>query len=127
MRPGARVYAIGAPEGLELSITEGLVSALRNIDGVRVFQSSAPISPGSSGGGLFDDQGNLIGITTFRIGEGQDLNFAVSSDNVRQLSLAEHRAPATQAPTAAATFASHTGSALQSGICLGKIGQAVLH
>lgn len=127
MRPGARVYAIGAPEGLELSITEGLVSALRNIDGVRVFQSSAPISPGSSGGGLFDDQGNLIGITTFRIGEGQDLNFAVSSDNVRQLSLAEHRAPAAPAPTAAATFASRTGSVPQSGICLSKIGQEVLH
>jgi S1-C subfamily serine protease len=123
MKPGARVYSIGAPEGLELSITEGLVSALRNVDGVRMFQSSAPISPGSSGGGLFDDQGNLIGITTFRIGDGQDLNFAVSSENVRQLSLAEHRAPAALAPAAAATLAKSVESVRQSGIGLGKVRQ----
>jgi hypothetical protein len=88
-----------------------------------MFQSSAPISPGSSGGGLFDDQGNLIGITTFRIGDGQDLNFAVSSENVRELSLAEHRAPAALPPAVAATLAKSVESVRQSGIGLGRVRQ----
>jgi S1-C subfamily serine protease len=62
---GERVFAIGAPEGLELTISEGLISGLRELVGFdRVIQTSAPISPGSSGGGLFDSRGRLVGITT---------------------------------------------------------------
>jgi S1-C subfamily serine protease len=60
---GERVYALGAPEGLELSLSEGLVSGLRKFEGVSLIQTTAPISHGSSGGGLFDAQGRLIGIT----------------------------------------------------------------
>ena len=70
---GERVYAIGAPEGLELSISDGLLSGIRSIG----IQTTAAISPGSSGGGLFDAQGRLIGITRFYIRDGQNLNFAV--------------------------------------------------
>ena len=77
--PGARAYAIGAPSGLELTISEGLVSGLRMIRGQPFVQTSAAISPGSSGGGLFDDQGRLIGITTMHLEEGQSLNFAIPS------------------------------------------------
>lgn len=58
---GDRVYAIGAPKGLELTFSEGLVSSIRS---GRLIQTSAPISSGSSGGGLFDGHGNLVGITT---------------------------------------------------------------
>lgn len=77
-RPGARVYAIGAPEGLELTISEGLISGLRKLpDGSTVIQTSAPISPGSSGGGLFDTDGRLVGITTAFLPDGQNLNFAI--------------------------------------------------
>jgi len=75
---GARVVAIGAPEGLELSISEGLISALRDYgDGSKIIQTTAAISPGSSGGGLFDENGKLIGFTTFTLKEGQNLNFAL--------------------------------------------------
>jgi len=65
---------------LELTFSEGVISALRETDGVRMIQTSAPTSPGSSGGGLFDTQGNLIGITTFQLKEGQSLNFALPGE-----------------------------------------------
>jgi hypothetical protein len=74
---GQAVYAIGSPEGLELTISEGLVSSIREHEKFRAIQTSAAISPGSSGGGLFDDTGHLIGITTFSMKDGQNLNFAV--------------------------------------------------
>jgi len=91
---GERVYAIGAPEGLELTFSEGVISALRETEvpewspsatsvranPVRMIQTSAPISPGSSGGGLFDAQGNLVGVTTFYLKEGQSLNFALPGE-----------------------------------------------
>lgn len=75
--PGQRAYAIGAPSGLELTISEGLVSGLRTIRGQSFIQTSAAISPGSSGGGLFDDNGRLIGITTMFLKDAQNLNFAI--------------------------------------------------
>jgi tetratricopeptide (TPR) repeat protein len=93
---GERVYAIGAPEGLELTISEGLISGLRDFDKGRVIQTSAAISPGSSGGGLFDPEGRLVGITTFYLKEGQSLNFAVPAE----WTLAVDRHPPIAAPTA---------------------------
>ena len=77
LRVGQRVYAIGAPEGLELTFSEGIISSLRDFDGSQYIQTSAAISQGSSGGGLFDLEGRLIGITAFFIAEGQNLNFAL--------------------------------------------------
>jgi Flp pilus assembly protein TadD len=79
---GERAYSIGAPEGLELTISEGLVSGLRDLDGERVIQTSAAISHGSSGGGLFGADGRLIGITTFTFSRGQSLNFALPVDSL---------------------------------------------
>ncbi|HLJ20954.1 MAG TPA: serine protease [Stellaceae bacterium] len=74
---GEHVYAIGAPHGLELTLSEGLLSGLRHQPGRNLVQTSAAISPGSSGGGLFDDRGNLIGITEMQFrGTAQNLNFA---------------------------------------------------
>jgi hypothetical protein len=80
LRIGQRVYAIGAPQGLELTISEGIVSSLREIPGGSVIQTTAPISPGSSGGGLFDLSGRLVGIMTFQHRYGQNLNFALPAD-----------------------------------------------
>ena len=80
---GEKVYAIGAPEGLELSMSEGIISGLRKDEsGALLVQTTAPISHGSSGGGLFDAQGRLIGITTFTVREGQNLNFAIPAQDV---------------------------------------------
>lgn len=80
LQTGERVYAIGAPQGLELTLSEGLISSLRPYEGVQLIQTTAPISTGSSGGGLFDTQGRLIGITTFQVKEGQNLNFALPGE-----------------------------------------------
>ncbi len=85
VKVGERAYAIGAPEGLELTLSEGLVSGLRDVDNVRVIQTSAPVSHGSSGGGLFDSQGRLIGVTSFFLKEGQNLNFALPGEWVLAL------------------------------------------
>jgi S1-C subfamily serine protease len=90
---GERVYAVGAPEGLELTFSEGVVSALRDTEGVHMIQTSAAISPGSSGGGLFDAAGNLVGITTFYLKEGQSLNFALPGEWVTKI-LMESTLPA---------------------------------
>ena len=76
---GERVYTIGAPKGLEASLSEGLISGLRDVSDGILIQTTAPISPGSSGGGLFDSQGRLIGITTFEYRNSQNLNFALPS------------------------------------------------
>jgi hypothetical protein len=77
---GERVYSIGSPSGLENTLGEGIVSGLRQRNGLTLIQTTAPISPGSSGGGLFDAAGNLLGITTFLLRDSQNLNFAISAD-----------------------------------------------
>ncbi len=77
---GERVFAIGAPEGFELSLSDGLVSGIRKRGETSVIQTTAAISPGSSGGGLFDEKGNLVGITTFFVEDAQALNFALPAN-----------------------------------------------
>lgn len=83
LRVGQKVYAIGNPRGLEITFSDGMISGLRKGEDdktvVRV-QTTAPISPGSSGGGLFDGQGRLVGITTSMFRDSQNLNFAIPAD-----------------------------------------------
>ena len=74
-RVGENVFAIGAPEGLELTLSTGIISALR--DNNAVIQTTTEITHGSSGGPLFNMRGQVIGITTAGVGEA-NLNFAVS-------------------------------------------------
>lgn len=85
MKVGERVYTIGAPQGLELTLGEGLLSSRRGEGEYQLLQVSAPISPGSSGGGLFDEAGRLVGITTMFHREGQALNFAVPVEWIAEL------------------------------------------
>ena len=80
IKVGEQAFSIGAPKGLELTIAEGIVSAKRVIDGERMLQTSAPISSGSSGGGLFDAQGQLLGVTTWMRKDAQNLNFAIAAE-----------------------------------------------
>jgi S1-C subfamily serine protease len=84
LKAGEPLLTLGSPSGLELTISNGILSGLREIRGQRFIQTTAPISPGSSGGGLFDSRGNLVGITTLTMpGEkklNQSLNFAIASD-----------------------------------------------
>ncbi len=90
---GQNVYALGNPKGLELTLSAGLISSLRRDDKEQLvlIQTSAPVSMGSSGGGLFDDQGRLIGLTTLSAKDGQNLNFAIPSDWIRDVP-ARHKA-----------------------------------
>ncbi len=75
---GDRAYAIGCPEGYDYTISDGLISAHRVIEGTEQFQISVPISHGSSGGPLYNVYGQVIGITSAGIMEGaQNINFAV--------------------------------------------------
>ncbi|MBD2867705.1 trypsin-like peptidase domain-containing protein [Paenibacillus arenilitoris] len=78
-RKGDKVVAIGSPLGLQNTISDGLISNITFEGGVRYVQTSAPIDHGSSGGALFNEHGELIGITTLGYsGSNADLNFAVS-------------------------------------------------
>lgn len=89
---GEDVYAIGAPQGLDLSFSRGIVSQLRIRKGnVPEIQTDASISPGSSGGGLFNANGELVGITTYQYRLSQNLNFAMPTDNVVDLILNSKR------------------------------------
>jgi hypothetical protein len=75
---GERVVAIGNPKGLEQTVTDGLISAIRDTGkGYKLFQVSVPISTGSSGGPLFNMAGEAIGITAAYLEGGQNLNFAI--------------------------------------------------
>jgi serine protease Do len=76
LKVGVPVYAVGAPQGLELSLSDGIVSQLRG-GPPPLIQTTAAISPGSSGGGLFDREGRLVGLTTLYLEGGQSLNFAM--------------------------------------------------
>jgi len=76
LKVGEAVYAVGAPQGLELSLSDGIVAQLRS-GPPPLIQTTTAISPGSSGGGLFDSEGRLVGLTTLYLEGGQSLNFAV--------------------------------------------------
>ena len=76
LKVGDPVYAVGAPQGLELSLSEGIVSQLRG-GPPPIIQTTVAISPGSRGGGLFNAKGELVGITTFQLKESQNLNFVL--------------------------------------------------
>ncbi|MGI9306002.1 MAG: ankyrin repeat domain-containing protein [Gammaproteobacteria bacterium] len=79
---GEDVYALGSPGGLDLSLSTGVISQLRQDDTERLIQTDAAISPGSSGGGLFDSEGNLAGILTskFVSEEVEGIGFAIPAD-----------------------------------------------
>ncbi|MDP3250793.1 MAG: serine protease [Hydrogenophaga sp.] len=119
LRVGSRVYAIGNPRGLETTISDGLLSGIRRSDtnDFTALQITVPISAGSSGGGLFDAQGRLIGITTFYIKEGQNLNFALPATWIAEvparaqaaLMARQERAKATTLANATAAAAAPTG------------------
>lgn len=90
LKIGQRVYTVGNPEGLALTLAEGLISGLRTEDPrLPPIQTTAPISPGSSGGGLFDEQGRLLGITTSAVvGRqriAQNLNFAMPAEWIAEV------------------------------------------
>ena len=83
--PGQKVYVIGSPKGLPASISDGIVSGLRNFDGKELIQITAPISPGSSGGPVLNINGEVIGVSVGQFKDGQNLNFAIPKSNLEVL------------------------------------------
>jgi tetratricopeptide (TPR) repeat protein len=83
---GESVVVIGNPFGLEGSVTNGIVSAVRDIPTFgRIIQITAPISPGSSGSPVVNMHGQVIGVATLQITGGQSINFAIPSERISQL------------------------------------------
>jgi S1-C subfamily serine protease len=89
---GERVAAFGAPKGLDFSASEGIVSGLRSSEELRQFgadvlgtwlQTTSPISGGNSGGPLVNSAGEVVGINTMTLRSGQNLNFAISCEDIR--------------------------------------------
>ena len=78
VKQGQTVYAIGSPEGLSNTLSQGIISnPVRKVNGIDCIQISVPINHGSSGGALINEYGDVIGVTTSGLDTGGDLNFAV--------------------------------------------------
>ena len=85
---GESIVVIGNPYGLEGSVSNGIVSAVREIPGYgKIIQITASISPGSSGSPVVNMAGQVIGIATLQAAEGQNLNFAVPAERIAQLKI----------------------------------------
>jgi tetratricopeptide (TPR) repeat protein len=86
-RVGEKVVVIGTPLGLDQTVSDGIVSAIREIPHFgKIVQMTAPISPGSSGSPVLNMKGDVVGIATFLIVAGQNLNFAVPAQRISKLS-----------------------------------------
>ncbi len=83
---GERVIVIGTPLGLEKTVSDGIVSAVRDVAGFgKIIQVTAPISPGSSGSPVVNMKGEVIGVATFFVVAGQNLNFAIPVERISKL------------------------------------------
>lgn len=82
---GEPVYAVGNPLGFGVAVSAGLISVIDTKSNPPVVITSAPLSPGSSGGGLFDRDGQLVGVSTAVLGTGQNINLVLSSDGLDRI------------------------------------------
>ena len=89
---GEPVYAVGNPQGLEGTFSQGIVSSIRGVSSDKLLQITAPISPGSSGGPVLNSKGEVIGISVAIFKGGQNLNFAIPSNYLKALLSKAHSA-----------------------------------
>ena len=107
--PGTPILAVGHPHGFAYTVSDGIVSAIRDLDSNRkLIQITAPISPGSSGGPVADRTGRVIGMSTMYAEQGQNLNFAVAGEDIAQILRDEIRHPSPPLPATANTPRLHT-------------------
>lgn len=89
IRPGTQIYVFGSPYGFDGTISPGLTSGERTLEGKTYLQISAPISAGSSGGPVTDGSGDVIGVTVASLDIAQNINFALPSDAIQSLPAAD--------------------------------------
>ena len=82
---GDKVYVAGNPRGLEGLFSDGVISAIRGGSADKIFQMTAPISQGSSGGPVFSEKGEVIGVSTVALRDGQNFNFAIPVNYLKSL------------------------------------------
>ncbi len=85
---GAPVIALGSPAGLEFSVTEGIVSALRQVGGITYIQTDLSMNPGNSGGPLLNTKGDIVGMNTLKLRGFEGLGFAQAAEDVQDFALA---------------------------------------
>lgn len=82
---GDEIYAVGNPQGLEGTFSQGIISSIRQVGSESLLQITAPISPGSSGGPVLNSQGKVVGIAVATFKGGQNLNFAIPASYLTSL------------------------------------------
>jgi tetratricopeptide (TPR) repeat protein len=83
---GERIIIIGTPLGLDKTVSDGIISAVRDVPAFgKIIQVTAPISPGSSGSPVINMKGEVIGVATFFVVAGQNLNFAIPGERIARL------------------------------------------
>jgi len=82
---GENIYVVGNPQGLEGTFSQGIVSSIREVGTDKLLQITAPISPGSSGGPVLNENGEVIGVAVATFSGGQNLNFAIPSSYLNAL------------------------------------------
>jgi tetratricopeptide (TPR) repeat protein len=87
---GERIIVIGTPLGLDKTVSDGIVSAVRDVPAFgKIIQVTAPISPGSSGSPVINLKGEVVGIAAFFVVAGQNLNFAVPGERIAKLAMGQ--------------------------------------
>jgi S1-C subfamily serine protease len=108
---GDAVFAVGNPEGLEGTFSQGIVSGVRDVAGDSLLQVTAPISPGSSGGPVLDADGRVVGVAVATFNGGQNLNFAIPVKYLEELlqKMGEPKPLSMQAPKKEGSFLDKLG------------------
>ena len=83
----SRAYVVGAPKGYDFSISDGLISQIRSVDGFLQYQVSCPISPGNSGSPILNDRGEVIGIASWTKMDAQNVSFAIPTRELTRLNV----------------------------------------
>lgn len=87
---GEGVVVLSNPQGLEGTVSQGILSGVRSLDSVKYLQITAAVSPGSSGGPVFNLSGRVIGVANATLTSGQNLNFALTSNLIKSLPSSSH-------------------------------------
>lgn len=113
---GERIVVVGSPLGLEQTVTDGVISGFRQVDDLKFIQISAPISPGSSGGPVVNLKGEVVGVATFYLRGGQNLNFAIPASKILALGEREEEIELAKRGEKAPTIQPHKESVNHLGI-----------